>query len=274
MAEVKKNNQAESWRDKWHEIIFEADTPQGKNFDKALLVMIMFSVIIVMLESIPSLHFRYLNFFFYTELGLTILFTAEYIMRLMTVRRPIRYATSFYGLIDLISILPTFLELFLAGSGSLLVIRIVRLMRVFRIFKLMAFQTEAMRIKDALMASRQKIFVFLLTVLSMVTIMGTLMYIIEDPSSGFTSIPRSIYWAIVTLTTVGYGDIASATGLGQMLASFIMILGYAIIAVPTGIVAVDMSKTKAPSNTQACKSCGKEWHADDAKFCKYCGEIL
>jgi voltage-gated potassium channel len=262
------------WRKKWHEVIFEADTKAGKAFDTGLLIVILISVVVVMLESIPELQLRYFRLFYVVELFFTVIFSVEYIMRLFTVKRPLLYMKSFYGIVDLISIVPTFLELLLAGSGSLLVIRVLRLLRVFRIFKLIAFQTEARKIKDSLVASKQRIFVFLITVLSLVTIIGTLMYIIEDPASGFTSIPRSIYWAIVTLTTVGYGDIAPQTALGQMFASLIMILGYAIIAVPTGIVAVDISRQKIHTKTQACPSCGKESHDDDALHCKFCGEKL
>ena len=209
------------------------------------------------------------------ELVFTGLFTVEYILRLVSVKRPLRYAFSFYGLVDLLSILPTFVEILLPGAASLRVVRMLRLLRVFRVLKLVGFLREAQILKDALWASRRKIIVFLSAVLVLVTLLGTVVYIIEDAEAGFTSIPMSIYWAIVTVTTVGYGDIAPQTVLGQMLASLMMILGYAIIAVPTGIVGAELARKDAvDTNTQACPGCGTEGHDDDAVHCKHCGHKL
>lgn len=261
------------WQQKLHQIIFEADTPKGKLFDVVLLIMILISVLVVMLESVESIKDVHGELLVAIEWTFTILFSVEYILRILSVGKPIKYITSFYGLVDLLSILPTFLGLFIAGTHSLTVIRSLRLLRIFRILKFAQFinQTEALII--ALRKSSTKIIVFLFAVLSLTIILGTLMYIIESPEDGFTSIPRSIYWAIVTLTTVGYGDIAPQTVLGQTIASVIMIIGYAIIAVPTGVVSVEYAK-KFKTNTQACPNCSMEGHDDDAEFCKFCGSNL
>lgn len=270
-----KDDQWPSWRKRSHEIIFEADTSAGKLFDVILLWAIAISVLVVMLESVPEYRDRWGDIFFKLEWAFTILFTLEYLARLVSVRKPLRYVFSFFGIVDLLSILPTFMGLFIHGTGSLMVIRVLRLLRIFRVLKLIHFIREARSIGAALRASRRKIAVFLMSVIALVVILGTIMYIIEDAEAGFTSIPRSIYWAIVTLTTVGYGDIAPATALGQFLASVIMILGYAIIAVPTGIVSTEFARQDTVHiNTQSCLNCGKEGHADDAKFCKYCGAEL
>ncbi|MCH2198923.1 MAG: ion transporter [Flavobacteriales bacterium] len=263
------------WRARIHEVIFEADTPAGKRFDIALLWVIVASVVVVMLESVVEIKDKYGSLLQILEWSFTIVFTIEYIARLVSVKKPLRYVFSFFGLVDLLSIIPTFLGLFIQGSGSLLVIRILRLLRVFRVLKLIGFLREARVLGQALRASRRKIAVFLMTVVALVIILGTLMYIIEDAEAGFTSIPRSIYWAVVTLTTVGYGDIAPATALGQFLASVIMILGYSILAVPTGIVSSELARTDLEhTNTRSCNSCSREGHADDAIFCKFCGEKL
>lgn len=264
----------ENWRKRIHDIIFEADTPMGKLFDIVLLWAIVLSVSIVMLESVASYNERYGSIFRIFEWGFTILFTIEYIARILSVKKPLKYIFSFFGIVDFLSIIPTYLMLFLTVGSSFQIIRILRLFRVFRVLKLIGFIKEAALLRNAILASRQKILVFMMAVFILVVMLGTVMYIIEDPSSGFTSIPRSIYWAIVTLTTVGYGDIAPKTALGQSLASVIMILGYAIIAVPTGIVTSQaMIKSNNPnaSNTQRCQSCGKQGHDNDAKFCKSCG---
>ena len=229
-------------KERLHEIIFEADTRAGRNFDIALLIAIILSVIMVMLESVQSISEQFSTLFTVLEWSFTLLFTIEYILRLWLTRKSVKYAFSFFGLIDLLSILPTFLEVFIAGSGSLMAIRIFRLLRVFRVLKLVHFLKEAKVLSDALRASRQKITVFIFAVFTMTVLMGTIMYLVEGGINGFTSIPRSIYWAIVTLTTVGYGDIAPQTVLGQTLASIIMILGYGIIAIPTGIVGAEVSK--------------------------------
>lgn len=277
---IKRLNQRESpensnWRHRLHEIIFEADTPAGKKFDIILLFAIIISVLVVMLESVPSLASEYGSFFYVVEWIFTILFTIEYIARLISVKKPLRYAISFFGIVDLLSILPTYLAPFYMGTHSIRIIRILRLMRVFRVLKLIGFLKEAKVLRNSLKASWPKITVFLLAVVSLVVILGTIMYIIEDPEAGFTSIPLSIYWAVVTLTTVGYGDIAPVTPIGQFIAAVIMIMGYAIIAVPTGIVAADMNRPqKLSSNTQACPTCMKEGHQDDAVYCRNCGNLL
>jgi len=263
------------WRPKLHEIIFEAETPAGKAFDVALLVAIVVSVAVVMLESVPGIRAEYGSTLRTIEWIITILFTIEYILRLIAVGNPLRYALSFFGLVDLLAIVPTYLSFFIAGSQSLLVIRVLRLLRVFRVLKLAHFVGEARMLHAALRASSRKIIVFLGAVLMIVLIVGSLMYLIEGPENGFTSIPESVYWAIVTMTTVGYGDIAPQTFFGKMLASLVMILGYGIIAVPTGIVTVEIaSSLKTSTRTHACPECGSEGHAIDAKFCKYCGAEL
>jgi voltage-gated potassium channel len=265
------------WRHRWHEVIFEAETPAGKRFDVWLLVAIVLSVLAVLLESVPTLSDRYNDVFVALEWAFTGLFTLEYVARIAVVKRPLRYMLSFYGVVDLLSILPSFIGLALPGSSSLRVIRILRLLRVFRVLKLVGFLQEAQVLISALRSSRRKIMVFLFAVLALVTILGTLMYIIEDENAGFKSIPMSIYWAIVTVTTVGYGDIAPATVPGQILASIIMIIGYAIIAVPTGIVGAELSRSlRNPSqiSTEACPSCGRDGHDPDAAHCKHCGIAL
>jgi voltage-gated potassium channel len=258
-----------------HEVIYEADTFAGKFFDIALLIGIVLSILVVMLESIPSFDIKYHKEFIIIEWIFTVFFTLEYVARFLCISKPFKYIFSFYGIIDLLSILPSYIGIFIGGSNSLMVVRSFRLMRIFRILKLGNFLKGSEVMIDSLKASRHKIAVFLLLILTMVSILGTLMYMVESPESGFTSIPRSIYWAIVTLTTVGYGDIAPITPLGQLIASVIMILGYAIIAVPTGIVTRElMNPNLKHKNTQSCTSCAKEGHDSDAKHCKYCGEKL
>ncbi len=266
-----------SIRDHLHEIIFEADTPLGKAFDVVLLVLIVLSVVAVMLESVEAIDRAYHLELRVIEWTLTIVFTVEYLLRLWTVRRPLRYATSFFGIVDLLAILPTYLSLFFVGAHSLLVIRALRLLRVFRIFKLARYLDESRQLMVALRASARKILVFLFAVLTLVVIIGSAMYLIEGahPESGYTSIPRSVYWTIVTLTTVGYGDITPQTVPGQILASIVMIMGYGIIAVPTGIVSVEMARSSPRGiSTQACPSCGKDGHDPDALHCKFCGAPL
>jgi voltage-gated potassium channel len=264
-----------AWRARVHEVIFEADTRAGRAFDVLLLWCIVASVLAVLLESVAEIREDYATILRVAEWTFTILFTVEYILRLMTVGRPLRYAISFYGIVDLLAIVPTYLSMLLPGAQTLLVIRALRLLRVFRILKLGRFVEEARVLGRALRASRPKITVFLGTVLTLVLILGTLMYLIEGEEHGFDSIPRGIYWAIVTLTTVGYGDITPSTVLGRMLASVVMILGYAIIAVPTGIVSVELARaTDHAVSTQACEQCSAEGHDTDAKHCKYCGARL
>lgn len=261
------------YRAKLHEIIFEADTPTGKFFDITLLIFIVLSVIVVLLDSVLSIHERFGHSLLILEWSFTILFTLEYILRIITSNQPSKYIFSFYGIIDLLAILPTYLSLILVGSQYLLVIRMLRLLRVFRVLKLTRYVGASKVLAVALRRSRHKIVVFLEVVLTLVVVMGSIMYMVEGPEHGFNSIPHSIYWAIVTLTTVGYGDIAPQTFLGQTIASFVMIIGYAIIAVPTGIISVEMSKA-TQTNTQDCQNCHCNDHDDDAKFCKRCGDTL
>jgi voltage-gated potassium channel len=262
-------------RARLHEIIFEADTPAGKLFDVLLIGSIIVSVSMVMLDSVNSIQARYGRLLYLGEWLFTILFTIEYFLRLYCVRRPMAYATSFFGLVDLLAVLPTYLSIFFPGTQYLLVIRILRVLRIFRVLKLVQYLGEARLLSHALRASRRKIIVFLFVVLTLVVIFGSLMYLIEDPESGFTSIPQSIYWTIVTLTTVGYGDISPQTGVGQTIAAMIMIIGYGIIAVPTGIVTAELSVVyKKSVSTQACPECSAEGHDSDAKFCKFCGSRL
>ncbi len=263
------------WQRRLHEVIFEADTPAGRRFDLLVLAAILISVAAVCLESVRSLRDAYGAELRALEWVVTVAFTIEYGLRLMAVRRPWVYARSFYGVVDLLAILPTYLSLFVAGTQSLLVVRALRLLRIFRILKLTHFVGEARLLRAALAASSRKITVFLGTVLTCVLIAGALMYLIEGEANGFTSIPKSVYWAIVTMTTVGYGDIAPQTIAGQVLASLLMVVGYGVIAVPTGIVTVAMHDVfRRSTNTQACPACGAGNHADDARHCKYCGEKL
>ena len=264
-----------NWRFVLHEVIFEADTPAGKAFDVLLIISILASVAAVMLDSMVAVQSQYGRLLYGIEWMFTLLFTVEYLLRLLSVGKPIKYAASFYGVIDLLAIIPTYLSLVLPGSQYLLVIRILRILRIFRILKLVQYLGEARLLVRALRASGRKIAVFLYTVLTLVVIFGSLIYVIEGGAHGFTSIPRSIYWAIVTLTTVGYGQVAPQTPVGQLLASIVMISGYAIIAVPTGIVTVEMSQAfRAKVSTQACPECSAEGHDLDARHCKFCGAVL
>jgi voltage-gated potassium channel len=262
-------------RARLHGIIFEADTPAGRTFDVLLLVAIVSSVIVVMLESVASVRTRAGPTLRALEWWFTILFTIEYLFRLASVHRPLRYAVSFFGIIDLLAILPTYLSLVLPGAQSLLVIRLLRLLRIFRVLKLAEYLRESRTLAQALRASRRKIEVFLLAVVSIVVVVGALMYVIEGEKHGFTSIPLSIYWAVVTLTTVGYGDLAPATPLGQALSVVLMLTGYGIIAVPTGIVTVELTRAAAaPVSGQACPACGLAAHEPDAGYCRRCGARL
>lgn len=264
-----------TWRARWHEVIFEADTPAGKRFDIALLILILLSVLSVSLESVRSLREQYGTALLAIEWTLTFVFTLEYVVRLVTVRRPLSYALSFYGIVDLLAILPTYLSFLFPGSHSLLIIRALRLLRVFRILKLSHFVGEARLLSAAMRASARKIVVFMGVVMTIMLIAGALMYLVEGEENGFTSIPVAVYWAVVTMTTVGFGDIVPHTVLGRCLASVLMVLGYAIIAVPTGIVSVELgAAARAANNTQACPTCGASDHDNDAKHCKYCGAKL
>ena len=261
-------------KNKLFSIIFEADTKIGRLFDIVLFVAIIFSVIIVMLNSVSELHDNYGSFFLTIEWIITILFSIEYILRIYTVQKPLKYVFSFYGIIDLLSILPTYLSLIITGTHFLIVIRLLRLMRIFRVLKLGRYVSASNTLLTALTNSKRKILVFLEVILILVIITGSIMYLVEGPENGFTSIPKSIYWAIVTITTVGYGDIAPQTILGQTIASVLMILGFAIIAVPTSIVGSELIKAKTPRNTQICSNCHFSNHEDDALFCKKCGAKL
>jgi voltage-gated potassium channel len=269
-----KERPRESWRKRIYEIVFEAETRAGKAFDITLIWLISASVLVVILESVKSIREDYGQWIFLIEWFFTLLFTLEYILRLISVRHPVRYIFSFYGLIDLLAIVPTYISLIVPGTQYLLTIRILRLLRIFRILKLTEYISEAKVITSALSASRRKISVFLLAVLSVVIVVGSLMYVVEGEEHGFTDIPTSIYWAIVTLTTVGYGDLSPKTPLGKTLASIVMILGYGIIAVPTGIVTAELTRAARPVSTQVCPECHTQEHDADAVFCKFCGAEL
>ncbi len=263
------------WRERLHEIIFEADTPVGRWFDVLLLWSIVGSVVVVVIESDVNLRNRWGPALFALEWAFTVLFTIEYGLRLISVRRPLRYAGSFFGIVDLLAILPTYLSLFFVGAQSLVVIRAIRLLRIFRVLKLAQFVSEARVLRAAMYASRHKIIVFLWTVLTVIVIVGAMMYLIEGPEHGFSNIAVSMYWAVVTMTTVGYGDLTPDTPLGRFLASMLMIAGYGIIAVPTGIVSVEIAEAKRKSmQTRACPACSVAGHDDNARHCKYCGSAL
>ncbi|MEZ4808764.1 MAG: ion transporter [Allomuricauda sp.] len=279
---MKEHKTQSGWKNRLHEIIYEADTPSGKLFDIVLFILIIISVILVMLESVKEIDQNYHGTLLALEWGITVFFSLEYIARIISIKKPWKYIFSFYGIIDFVSTIPLYLSYILAGSQVLLAVRAFRLLRIFRILKLVKFMGEASQLQKALRASRTKIAVFIYVVLILSVILGTLMYIIEGDEAGFTSIPRSIYWTIVTLTTVGYGDIAPQTNLGQFFATIIMILGYGIIAVPTGIVTVEFSRQNKGKddgnyvhvNTQACPNCAAEGHRDDASHCYNCGHSL
>ncbi|NDK56333.1 ion transporter [Pontibacter fetidus] len=262
-------------RRKLHSIVFESETTAGKTFDIILLILILASVIIVSLETVTYLRRAYLPLFQKLEWAFTILFTLEYLLRIYSSPRPLKYIFSFFGLVDLFSIIPTYLSLFVIGAQYFLIVRVLRLLRIARIFKLTHFINEGKVLTRALQASFTKIAVFLGTVLLLVVIIGSMMFVIEGAASGFTSIPKSIYWTIVTLTTVGYGDIAPQTPLGQILASCVMIMGYGIIAVPTGIVTVEMTRSeKQLTNSEVCPNCQLVGHVPGAKYCYNCGYLL
>lgn len=263
------------WRQRMHEIIFEADTPQGKCFDVVLLIAIMLSVLVVILESVESIDKEYHGSLLMAEWLFTILFTIEYILRLVCVHNKLNYARSFFGIVDLLAIIPTYLTLFELGTRYAVVIRIVRLLRVFRIFKLAQFLSEAGAFRHAIYASRAKITVFLTAVLIVICIVGATMHLIEGPESGFTSIPQGIYWAIVTVTTVGYGDISPITPFGKMVAAIVMMLGYSILLVPSGIISAEWIQMRHQQiSTQVCPDCSREGHDLDAMYCKFCGASL
>ncbi len=276
---MRKNSYRKTWKDLLHDIVYEADTPIGKAFDIILLILIVLSIIFVMVESVKGLPPYIYELLYYAEWVITIFFTFEYITRIISIKRPSRYIFSFYGIIDLLSTLPLYLSFFFTGTSALLTVRALRLLRVFRILKISRYIGESNRLARALKDSGAKILVFLFAVLVLCIIMGTVMYLIEGDKSGFKSIPISVYWCIVTMTTVGYGDIAPATPLGQFIAAIIMIVGYGIIAVPTGIVSAEYASSgekpkKINLNTQVCSNCNASEHKDEAKFCHKCGENL
>jgi voltage-gated potassium channel len=268
----------DGWRRRWHEIIFESDTPAGRRFDVWLLVAIVLSVGVVMLESVPAIDARHGAALRIAEWVFTVLFTIEYFVRLRCVQRPMGYALSFFGIVDLLAIAPTFASLLIPGAQALAVVRTLRLLRVFRVLKLVHYLKEMQVLTQALRASRRKIAVFISTVLTAVVVLGSMMYLVEGAEHGFTSIPMSVYWAIVTLTTVGYGDISPQTPLGQVLASVIMILGYGLIAVPTGVVTVEIAQAgrggASTTSGRSCPHCSAEGHPGGAKFCHVCGGAL
>ena len=274
---------ANNLKNKLHTIIYEADTPMGKLFDVVLLILILVSVILVMLESVTSIDTHYHDLLYFGEWVITIFFTIEYILRIITVKKASNYIFSFYGIIDLLSTIPLYLSFILAGSNALLAVRALRLLRVFRILKITRYMGEANKLNKALRDSKPKILVFLFAVLILSIIAGTIMYLVEGEQSGFVSIPVSVYWCIVTLTTVGFGDIAPVTPLGQFIAAIIMIMGYGIIAVPTGIVSAEYASKKTTTlddpeyihvNTQSCQNCNENNHHDNAEFCHKCGSTL
>lgn len=265
-----------SGRQRLQEIIYESNTPAGKAFDVALLAAILASTIIVMLDSVAGWHARHGHFAFVAEWAFTVLFTIEYLLRLISIRKPWKYVISPLGLIDLLAIIPSYLSFFLPGAQSLLVFRSLRLLRVFRIFKLTRFLTEMEFLTGALRASLRKISIFMLTVITLVVVLGSVMYLVERRQNGFTSIPESIYWAVVTITTVGYGDISPVTPVGKAVAAVMMLIGYGIIAVPTGIITTEIAAAtrSRKHSAEACPACGREGHDGDAAYCKYCGAHL
>ncbi|MFK7790046.1 MAG: ion transporter [Phycisphaeraceae bacterium] len=268
------------WRARLHEIIFEADDQKGKLFDIVLITAILASVVVIILDSVQSIRTDYHSLFIGLEWFFTILFTIEYVLRLICVRKPLRYIFSFYGIVDLLSILPSYVGLFVPGAQNMMVIRMLRLLRIFRIFKLVQFLGEADALRHAFYLSRHKIAVFLTTVLIIITIMAALMHVIESRAGNdqFSSMPQSMYWAVVTMTTVGYGDITPTTELGKFLSAVMMLIGYSMIIVPTGIlsgaIAVEAQRHAKRSTTQHCASCSRDGHEFDATYCKFCGEHL
>lgn len=274
MKQIENEIPEANWRRKLHEIVFEADTTLGKTFDVVIICLILLSIIVVALDSVKSIRDQFGTQILYVEWFFTVLFSIEYLLRIIAVKRPVRYILSFYGLIDLFAILPTYISLFVPGTQYLLTIRILRFLRIFRILKLSEYMAEANVITDALRASRRKISVFFTAIIALVTVIGSMMYVIEGEEHGFTDIPTSIYWAVVTLTTVGYGDLSPKTALGKTFATFVMLMGYAIIAVPTGIVTAELSRSARRYSTQVCPECHSQEHETDAIHCKYCGAKL
>ena len=266
-----KNTKLEN---KIYKIIFESDTPAGKGFDLLLIVSILLSVVVVMLDSVHYYNSRFGETLYIMEWFFTLVFTIEYLLRIYCIGKPVMYIRSFFGIIDFLSIIPTYISIFFPASRYLSIIRILRVLRIFRILKLIMYIGETNMLMKAVYGSRRKIIVFMFSIIVLVTIFGSVMYLIEGEANGFTSIPRSIYWAIVTITTVGYGDMSPQTELGQALASLVMIIGYATLAIPAGIVSAEYTSLTHKFNTLVCPNCSDENHEDDAKFCKVCGTDL
>ncbi|MDV3467640.1 ion transporter [Stenotrophomonas sp. C3(2023)] len=267
------------WRRHWFDIIYRHDTPPSRNFDLLLVAAIIASVLVVMLDSVQHLHARWSHWMYGVEWAFTVLFTAEYVARLMVVRRPLRYAFSIWGVIDLLSILPTYLSLLVPGAQSLLVVRALRILRVFRILKLTRYIEESGVLMHALWRSRRKVLVFLFTVITITIIAGALMYLLEGPAHGFSNIPSSMYWAVVTMATVGFGDIVPQTALGRFVTSVLILIGYSIIAVPTGIYTAELANSMREAGQQGqpsqdCSRCGLQTHVADARYCSRCGNAL
>jgi voltage-gated potassium channel len=263
------------WREQLRIIVFQTDTKAGRRFDKALLLIILCSLLIVIIDSIEAVHRDYADVLAYIEWGFTFVFAVEYMLRLYCSPKPLKYAFSFYGLIDLLAIVPGILAIYYSDAQYLLIVRVVRMLRIFRVLKLSPYLKQANYLLAALRGSKQKIIVFLVTVSTLVTVFGTLMYVIEGPEHGFTSIPKGIYWAIVTLTTVGFGDIVPKTPVGQILSSLVMITGYSIIAVPTGIFTAELANAMRGDQLQHdCPVCAKNNHEHGAAFCSRCGNAL
>ncbi|TDV67942.1 ion transporter [Pseudomonas sp. LP_7_YM] len=263
------------WREQLRIIIFQSDTKPGRRFDKILLVIILCSLLVAIIDSIEPVHRQYADLFAWIEWGLTFIFAVEYILRLYCSPKPLKYAFSFYGLIDLLAIVPGILAIYYSDAQYLLIVRVVRMLRIFRVLKLSPYLKQANYLLAALQGSKQKIIVFLVTVSTLVTVFGTLMYVVEGPQHGFTSIPKGIYWAVVTLTTVGFGDIVPKTPLGQILSSLVMITGYSIIAVPTGIFTAELANAMRGDQLQHdCPICAKNSHEHSAAFCSRCGNAL
>lgn len=263
------------WRNHWYRLIYHHDTPQERNFDLFLIVAILASVAVVMLDSVIAVKATWHEVLFIAEWVFTILFTIEYGLRMLTIQQPRRYATSFFGIIDLLAILPTYLSLVFAGGPYLVVIRVLRLLRIFRVLKLVEYSSEAGLLLTSLLRARRKIFIFICALITIVIIFGALMYVIEGPERGFTSIPTGMYWAIVTMATVGYGDLAPSTPLGRLMTSILVLIGYSIIAVPTGIYTAELASTLKPKRRHVrCKECGLPEHEPDAWHCRRCGIAL
>ena len=266
---------SDTWRQRLYVMIFQTDTVAGRRFDSILLLIILTSLVVVILDSIDEVHQNYVTLLTYIEWGFTVIFLGEYILRLYCSPKPLRYAFSFYGLVDLLAIVPGILALYYSDAQYLLIIRIIRMLRIFRVLKLSPYLKQANYLMAALRGSKQKIVVFLVSVCTLVTVFGTLMYVIEGPEHGFTSIPKGIYWAIVTLTTVGFGDIVPKTPLGQVISSLVMITGYSIIAVPTGIFTAELASAMRGEQLQHdCPVCKKNSHEHGAAFCSRCGNAL